>query len=639
MQPPLRFIIGITLFCLAAGACRGQVDTAAASPPPPPPTPVVAAPLAGDWRTDFEKSGGTQTPRYKETIAYAARLAAASPAVHLTRFGTSPQGRDLPLLIVDKNGNFTPTAVRQSGNVVLLVQACVHAGESEGKDAGLLLIRDLLAKPALTGLLDHVTLLFLPIFNVDGHERFGPFNRINQNGPREMGWRTTARNLNLNRDFMKADAAEMRAWLGLFTSWLPDFTVDVHTTDGADYQYPLTYGLELFGNMDAGLTTWARGFIGDATHALGDAGIPMTSYVMFKKWHDPRSGLVAYASDPRFSLGYMAIQNRPGVLLETHMLKDYGTRVRATYAMLVQTLRQLGATHGELRAAVARADTRAAAPDFRATPLPLAFKTTEKATIVDFLGLSYTVEKSALTGGDWFRYSDKKETFKIPYFNDVVPTQTVALPRAYLIPPQWDDVIERLTLHGVTVRRLARDVSVRVRGYRFDNVTFSPGGWFEAAGRPFEGRQQAEFTTVAVDETRVFLAGTAVVETAQRTARVIGHLLEPAGPDSFVRWGFFNGIFQQTEYAESYVIERMAREMLAADPTLAAEFAAAKRRNPKLATDPAAVLDWFYERTPYFDKSTNLYPVGLVDDASTLDTLRAALSHGTLGGQSTPIDI
>ena len=206
---------------------------------------ATGSPPDATWLTDFEKSGGLRTPRYEATIAYCKKLAAASPQLLFTHFGTSPQGRPLPLLVADRQGNFTPERVRESDNLVVLVQACIHAGESCGKDAGLRLVRDLTVTGQYTDLLAGVTLLFIPIFNVDGHERFGPHNRINQNGPEEMGWRTTAQNLNLNRDFLKADAPEMQAWLNLFTAWLPDFFVDIHSTDGADFQYPITYGMEI----------------------------------------------------------------------------------------------------------------------------------------------------------------------------------------------------------------------------------------------------------------------------------------------------------------------------------------------------------------------------------------------------------
>ncbi len=270
---------------------------------------------AEDWATYFERSGGKATPRYDETIAYCRRLAAASKWIEYTSFGTSPQGRDLPLLIIDKDGKFVPQERRKKA--VLLIQACIHAGESDGKDAGLMLARDIAITKKLEHLVDGVTVLFIPIFNVDGHERFGPFNRINQNGPEEMGWRVTAQNLNLNRDYLKADAPEMRAWLALFNQWLPDFFIDCHVTDGADYRYVVTYSLETRGNMASNLTEWTRDVYQERIEKMmADDGFPLSPYIFFKKRHDPESGLVSWVAGPRFSQGYTAVRNRPGLLID-----------------------------------------------------------------------------------------------------------------------------------------------------------------------------------------------------------------------------------------------------------------------------------------------------------------------------------
>ncbi|MFP4019209.1 MAG: M14 family zinc carboxypeptidase, partial [Bacteroidales bacterium] len=192
----------------------------------------VAFPQSDALDTYYEKSNYKETPRYEETIEYCKNLASSSEWIDYQTFGTSPQQRDLPLLILDKKGNFDASSVHSSGNGVILIEACIHPGEPDGKDAGLMLLRDLAIKKQNIDVLDNLTILFIPIVNVDGHERFGPYNRINQNGPKEMGWRTNAQNLNLNRDFLKADAPEIQQWLQLFNKWMPDFFIDIHTPDG-----------------------------------------------------------------------------------------------------------------------------------------------------------------------------------------------------------------------------------------------------------------------------------------------------------------------------------------------------------------------------------------------------------------------
>jgi hypothetical protein len=575
-----------------------------------------------DWTTPFERSKGLETPRYDETVAYCRDLAEASPLVQFTQFGQSPQGRPLPLLIVDKNGNFTPDKVRASNNAVLLVEACIHAGESNGKDAGLMLLRDMTVAGELTSLLDHVTVLFIPIFNVDGHERFGPYNRINQNGPREMGWRTNAQNINLNRDFLKADTQEMRAWLSLFNQWLPDFFVDIHSTDGADYQYPVTYMLETFGNMDTQLTAWTRDYLNRVEQGMSRAGVLMAPYFSFKNWHDPKSGMELGPSGPRYSQGYLAIQNRPGLLIETHMLKDYQTRVNASYEMLKQTLTVLNQDHQKLTALVQEADRRVASQSFRKKPFGLKFKTSETAGTFDFKGFEYDIVKSDLTGGDWVKFSENKSTFQIPLYNDVTPSVTVNLPQAYIIPPQWTAVLQRLATHGLSLSKLTDDTEIVVRSYRFENVTPKADKPWHTL--PYEGRYPNHFETITIVEKRTFPAGSVVVDLNQRAARVAAHLLEPEGPDSFVYWGFFNTIFQYTEYVESYVIEKMARQMLAKDSALKKAFETAKAASPELKRNPRAVRDWFYRRLPHYDAAHNVYPVGLIDDRDVLGKLPTA---------------
>ncbi|HHN47797.1 MAG TPA: hypothetical protein ENN08_02500, partial [Bacteroidales bacterium] len=254
------------------------------------------------WITHFEKSAFTETTDYVQTIEFCRKLADHSPLVHYTTFGTSPQGRELPLLVVDKDQHFSPA---ETTKTILLLQAGIHPGEPDGKDAGLVLIRDMAIHGKHLDLLENITLLFIPIFNVDGYDRFGPYNRINQNGPKEMGWRTTAQNLNLNRDHIKADAPEMRAWLKLFSEWMPHFFIDCHTTNGADYQYALTYMLETFGNMDEGLTRWQKDVYEPlVTEKMQAAGFPVFRYVQFRQWHNPRSGLRSGAAPGMLSQGY-----------------------------------------------------------------------------------------------------------------------------------------------------------------------------------------------------------------------------------------------------------------------------------------------------------------------------------------------
>jgi murein tripeptide amidase MpaA len=582
---------------------------------------LAVTPLwASDWRTDYEKSGCKRTPRYEQTIAYCKRLAQASPWVQYTTFGKSPQGRDLALLIVDRGGNFTARSVRRSGNAVFLIQAGVHAGEIDGKDAGLMLIRDIVIDKKGVNLLDHATILFVPMFNVDGHERWGPYQRPNQNGPEEMGWRTTATNLNLNRDFLKADTPEMRAFLRLYLEWLPDFYADCHVTDGADYQYVLTYAVEEYGNMDPALTAWVKKtYKKEVEERMAASGFPIIRYNWYLRRHDPRSGIKSWAAPPRFSTGYAAIQNRASVLIETHMLKDYKTRVGATYQMLRHTLEMVGRDHETLAKMAAAADRRAASQEFRGTPFPLTFERTADSVMIDFLGYDYEFVESDLTGGKFPRYSDRPTLFRIPYYYKQEVVKETKLPEGYIIPAEWSDVIERLEANGVAVHRLESPQTVEVQAFRLANPE-----WNET---PFEGHQTVTYTTSRFRETRTYAPGSALVDMAQRASRVAAHCLEPDAPDSFVAWGLFNAIFERKEYIETYAIERVAREMLAADPQLRDEFEHRKASDPEFAADPQRIRDWFYRRSPYWDQRLGVYPVGAVTNRGEVDRLIRGTAH------------
>src|SRR5690606_39622609 len=216
---------------------------------------------AQDWTTKFERSDFLETARYNESINYFKQLADHSEYAELITFGVSPQGRDLKCIIVSKDKAFTPADAKKTGKPVILLINGIHSGEIEGKDASMILLREILITKEKDKMLDDVILLIVPIFNVDGHERAGKYNRINQNGPVEMGWRTTAQNLNLNRDWMKADAPEMKAMLKLFSAWLPDFFIDSHTTDGADYQYTITYSIETEQDVYEGTSEFNKKYI------------------------------------------------------------------------------------------------------------------------------------------------------------------------------------------------------------------------------------------------------------------------------------------------------------------------------------------------------------------------------------------
>jgi murein tripeptide amidase MpaA len=562
---------------------------------------MAMALAAPPWLIRAERTDFLETSRYEETLQDCRRLERDSPWIKVTSFGKSPEGRDLILVIASKDRAFDPAAAERTGKPIVLIQAGIHAGEIDGKDAGLMLLRDIAVTKRHAALLERAIILFMPIYNVDGHERFGAFNRINQDGPKEQGWRVTSRNLNLNRDYMKADAVETRAWLRLFTTWWPHLVIDCHVTDGADYRYDVTYYIETGPNAPPSVAAWIRSAVEDhAVPALEASGHLSSPFIFLKDDADPAAGLVSFPPTPRFSTSYAALQNRPSFLIETHMLKDYRTRVIATYDTLRVLLEEVNRDADALKEAVKLADTRAARPG----TVPLVFRTADRARKVTFHGVGYRRELSEVSGTVRIVYGKEPLDLELDRADEIEPVVSVEKPAAYIVPPQWTDVIDVLKAHGLRLLRLKESVTGAFDGYRLTEPSW------QAA--PFEGRHAVTFKTERIkSEQRTYPAGSVVVPTDQRSSAVAVHLLEPQGPDSFVAWGFFDAIFEQKEYAEAYVMESLSREMLAKDPALRAEFEKALA-DSAFAASPARRLDFFYRRSPWWDDRIGLYPVGLV---------------------------
>jgi hypothetical protein len=565
-------------------------------------------------QTHAESTNYRQTPNYADTIAFAKALADASPAIEYRGFGHSGQGRELPLLIASETQTFTPEAAFEQGKAVVLIQACIHSGEPDGKDAGFALLRDIAITKTAAGILENVVLLFIPIYNTDGHERSTPYNRINQNGPESMGWRTTSTYQNLNRDYMKADTPETRAFLRLWNEWDPHLFIDCHVTDGADYRCNITFHHEHHAGVDNAVLEWERDvFDNRVAKATEAAGNVISWYLEFIDNRDLTLGTRDFNGSPRFSTGYAPLRNRAGILIETHMIKDYRSRVVGTYDFLRATLTEVNNDPDRLIQITHEADHRTidAAETYDPSNLfPVDFELTEETTPFELKAFEYQTEQSDVSGDLRVIYGREPLDLTIPMYDTFRVTAAVAPPLQYIVPTQWTSVIEVLHAHGIEFRSLAETTSIEVESYKLSNVQWP--------GEPFEGRHMPRFDIERVVEVREFPAGSVVVPLAQPLGKLILNLLEPQAPDSFARWGFFNAIFEEKEYAEHYVLETLAREMMAADAELKREFEELLASDPQFAASPAHRLRFFYKRSPYWDPQMNLYPVGRIVEALNL---------------------
>lgn len=551
--------------------------------------------VPAEWRTPAEASNFATTPSYAATLEFLERLDRASPLISIHEFGRSSEGRPLVVVIASRDTNRDFAALRRSARARVLAQAGIHSGEIDGKDAGLMLLRDIV-RGKRADVLEHATLLFVPVYNPDGHERNDGARRMNQRGPDNAGWRTTARNLNLNRDYSKLDAPETVALVKLIDTLDPDLYVDLHVTDGMDHQYDVTYGFDETVPWSPASARWlTTQFRPAIDRALGAGGHIPGPFVMERDARDPTQGLYDGRGIARFSTGYGDLRHTPSVLVENHSLKPYRQRVLGTYLLVEESLRVAGRDIGALRAAIA--SDRASRP----ASLPIVF-TQRKAPSrqQEFKAIAWEFFESPISGQREVRYLGEPVTQQADIYEDE-PTLSVARPAAYWIPSSRPDVAAKLREHGVQVEQLKAPVTRKLAFYRLHEP--------KLATTAFESRVTVSVDSVA-QETResTWPAGSWRVPTDQPLGDLAMVLLEPQSPDSLFAWGSMHDILQRTEYYENYILEPLAQRMLEKDPALRRQWEEALK-DPAFAQDPKARLEWFYTRSGLADDQFLLYPI------------------------------
>ena len=556
------------------------------------------------WRTPFEIGNGNTTATYAECLAFYKKLAASYPAACTLRpAGDTDCGEPLHEFVIGPGYAADAGGPARAGRRVLFIQNGIHPGEPEGIDASMMLARDLLQDADYQKLLADVTVVIVPAYNIDGMLNRTATSRVNQNGPAEAGFRGNARHLDLNRDYIKQDSRNARAFAALFGKWRPEVFVETHTSNGADYQYTMTLIATQHSKLAPALGRYLQAELLPALYAgMERKKCPMVPYVDFEG-RTPESGLRGFLDLPRYSTGYAALFNTIGFMPETHMLKPYPARVRATYDFLLTTLETV---HAQAEA-LGRARTEAEAALATQTRFALAWELDEKAVeTVQFRGYEARTEPSAVSGLPRLRY-DRAAPFTRPveYRNTYRPTLEIAAPTAYIIPATWGEIVERLQRNGAVLRRLEKPLIGPMETYFIAD--------YASSARPFEGHYLHRDVRL---ETRTEARGTApagdylLVLAAQGPARRYAvEVLEPQGPDSFFAWGFFDSILQQKEHFSDYVFEDVAAEILRQQPALRAELTARQKADPAFAADAAAQLEWVYQRSVYHEAGHNRYPV------------------------------
>jgi hypothetical protein len=551
-----------------------------------------------NFPTLFETSGGQQTPTYPEIIKWWQRLDAASAVVQMKTMGPTDAGHPLHLVVVSADRDFNIASLKKKGKNIVFVLNGIHPGEPDGIDASMLLVRDIAT--GKWSLPQNVVLALIPVYNIGGALNRSKAYRVDQNGPEEFGFRGNSRNLDLNRDFIKADSKEALTFTRIFHYLDPDVFVDNHVSNGADYQHVMTLIASQHNKLGGTMGQFMNNeFVPDLYKMMQERGFDLVPYVNhFGK--TPEQGWTEFWDSPRYSSGFASLWHTFGFVPETHMLKPYPQRVAATRA-LMESFILFTQTHGKeltaLRTAQKNAFKKAAQ-----LPVKWTIDSSQKATIT-FKGYASTTKASEVSGLPRLYY-DRSQPYEkqIPFYNFYKETSWVTPPKAYLIPKGWHPVIERLQANGVQMQPLKKDTVIRVEAYTITG--------FQASSRPYEGHHTNGAVTIAAKDTMISLqAGDYWIPFAQPAYRFLLETLEPTAEDAYFVWNFFDPILSRKEGFSDYVFEETAARFLTSNPDVKAKLEARKQSDPAFAKSAAQQLEFVYQHSPYLEPAYMLYPV------------------------------
>jgi hypothetical protein len=550
-----------------------------------------------NFTTEFEKSNGLETATYSQTIKFYQNLADTFSTIKIDSIGETDSGKPLYLITLNPDAEFEYSIIRKNKRI-LLINNGIHPGESDGIDATMLLFRDI-----ALGKIDmpkSTVLVTIPIYNVGGSLNRNSTTRTNQNGPISYGFRGNARNFDLNRDFIKSDTKNARTFAQLFHLIQPDVFIDNHVSNGADYQYTLTHLFTQHNKLGGELGQFLHTkMMPQLEQNLADKNWDITPYVnVFNS--TPEQGFSQFMDSPRYSTGYTTLWNTLGMMVETHMLKPYKQRVKGTYE-LMKSMIDITETEGETISKL-RKDAVANMRSKKSYPIQWSIDTT-KITILDFKGFEGLKIKSSLTGAQRLKYDRNKPfTKKINYQNHMTSTLEVAIPKAYIIPQGWWNVLELLEVNNIEMNRFEKDTTLTVNSYTIKS--------YETRKQTYEGHYSHYNVVLDVSEEKVtFFKGDYIIDTNQNGFRYLLETLEPQAQDSFFSWNFFDTILQQKEGFSPYVWEDKAQQLLQSNPQLQIDFNLKKTLNKDFANNWYAQLDWLHKQSKNYEKAHLQYPV------------------------------
>ncbi len=549
------------------------------------------------FTTHFESSNGTETPTYQEVIAYYSKLSKVYPTVAIDTIGSTDSGHPLHIVTYNPDSNFDFNQIRKQKRV-LLINNGIHPGESDGIDATMLLIRDL--AQGLIKTPKNTVVTTIPLYNIGGALNRNTTTRTNQNGPKEYGFRGNARNYDLNRDFIKNDTKNAKAFAEIFHLVQPDVFIDNHVSNGADYQYTLTHLFTQHNKLNYDLGHYLHTQIKpQLEQALSTKKWDITPYV--NVWGTtPDKGFSQFLDSPRYSTGYTTLWNTLGMMVETHMLKPYKDRVEGTYELMVSMIDIIEKNSDTIKSLRKKAFIQQVSK--KTYPIQWIVDTT-KSSDFNFKGYEGNYISSKVTQAKRLKYyRDKPYEKNIKIKDYFTATKSIVIPKAYVIPKGWWQIIDLLKTNQVAIKTLDKDSTIQVESYKIKD--------YKTRKTPFEGHYLHYQTQVTPHiKTILFKKGDHIVHTDQRAFRYLVETLEPETVDSFFNWNFFDTILQQKEGFSPYVWEDKALELLNNSPELKLQFDQKKLIDSAFSKNWYAQLDWLHKHSSNYEKAHMQYPI------------------------------
>ncbi len=549
--------------------------------------------------TPFEKGNGNQSPTYEEMRDFYQKLDKNHSTILQKEYGLTDSGYPLEVLFFSKDRNFNPT--KSTKKAILLVNNGIHPGEPDGIDASMMLLRDL-----AEGRIEapkNVLLAFVASYNIGGMLNRGSYSRANQNGPEEYGFRGNARNFDLNRDFIKADTRNARSFQEIFHELNPDVFIDNHVSNGADYQYTLTYiatNKERLGRLLG--SYYHQEMNRSISNDLRSKGIDPIPYV--NVWNGtPEQGYEQFMDTPRYATGYTTLFNTIGTVPETHMLKPYADRVKVTYENMLSYINYTDKHYKTIKEKRLE-NLKQYKPGSTYT---LGWEIDRsKVESIEFKGYEASKIKSEVSGLPRLFY-DRTNPFtkNIKFYNTYKSTKDIQIPRYYIVPKSQWPVIEHLERNRIEMTPLDKDSTFVVELYEISD--------YQTAKNPYEGHYNHYNTQTKASTKQIrFKKGDFLISTNQPGVKYLLETLEPSAVDSFFNWNFFDSILMRKEHFSDYVFEDTAAQLLKENKALQTVFELEKKINPEMRKSAAMQLNWIYEHSPYFEAAYRQYPIARI---------------------------